>query len=150
VSTAKTKPRAKKAPEAKTARPSKATRTASVEDSMARLDAPWHTEVSALRAAIVRSNRAITEQLKWNAPSFCYEGDDRVTFRFPPRGGVQLIFHRGVKVKDASGFSFEDPTGLISWAAPDRGVISFGAPADMRAAKPSVVKLVNAWMKATA
>lgn len=122
----------------------------SVDDSIAKLDVPWRAEVAALRTAILSSNRSITEQLKWNAPSFCFEGDDRVTFRFPPRGGVQLVFHRGVKVKDARGFAFTDESGLIRWAAPDRGVITFSDPHEMQTVTTLVVKVVNAWMKATA
>jgi len=45
-----------------------------------------------LRAAILASDLAISEHVKWNAPSFCYGGQDRVTFRLQPRGRLQLIF----------------------------------------------------------
>ena len=49
-----------------------------------------------IRKLILAENPELTEHVKWNAPSFCDGGDDRVTFRFPPKGGaLQLIFHRG-------------------------------------------------------
>ena len=53
---------------------------------------------------------------------------------------LQLVLHRGAAVRDdAADFRFEDPSGLLEWAAPDRAVISFrdfgpvqGAAASLR------------------
>lgn len=111
---------------------------------------PLKQGILALREAILRSSGSITESIKWNAPSFGHEGDDRVTFRFPPKGGLQLIFHRGAKVKDATGFVFADPSGLIVWATPDRGIVTLSDLGDLSAKTPLLVTLVNAWMHATA
>ncbi|HEY8600883.1 MAG TPA: DUF1801 domain-containing protein, partial [Thermomicrobiales bacterium] len=58
------------------------------------LDDSRKAEVEQLRAIILDADPGITEQIKWKAPSFCYRGDDRVTMRLHPKGGVQLIFHR--------------------------------------------------------
>ena len=81
---------------------------------MSRLDHPLKEGIERLRAAILDSNDAHTEHVKWNAPSFCYAGEDRVTFRLFPRDRVQLVFHRGSKVKDdADTFAFDDDTGLL-------------------------------------
>lgn len=120
-----------------------------VDSFLAGLQHPSKGAVVALRAAILASNPAITERVKWNAPSFCYQGDDRVTFRLPPKGGLQLIFHRGVKVKDTAGFAFDDPSGLIAWAAVDRGVVTLTGAEDAQAKTAALVDLVNAWMRAT-
>jgi len=122
----------------------------SVDDFLANLDHPWRTQIAALRTAILASNKAITEQIKWNAPSFCHAGDDRVTFRFPPKGGVQLIFHRVAKPKDTKGFAFDDTSGLLVWAAPDRGSVTLQSADDLTAKSAVLVKLVNAWIRATA
>ncbi|WP_373872464.1 DUF1801 domain-containing protein [Planobispora siamensis] len=71
------------------------------------------------------SNPEITERVKWNAPSFCHDGVDRVTFLLRSADRLQLVFHRGAKVRDDSAeSSFEDPTGLMKWQAPDRAVVS--------------------------
>lgn len=121
-----------------------------VSTYLSELRHPLKDGVTALRAAILGSNGAITETIKWNAPSFCHDGDDRVTFRFPPQGGLQLIFHRGAKVKDTTGFRFEDASGLIVWAAPDRGIVTLTDLADVRAKTAALVTLINAWMHATA
>lgn len=111
---------------------------------------PFKTGIAHLRSAILAADARISEHIKWNAPSFCYDGDDRVTFRLPPKGGFQLIFHRGAKVKDTKGFSFQDDSGLIQWAAIDRGIVTFSTPDALREAEPSLLALIKAWMKATA
>lgn len=115
------------------------------------LDDPEKAMVSVMRLAILESNDEITEQIKWNAPSFCYGGEDRVTFRLKMKdGSVQLIFHRGAKVKDSSDFTFDDSSGLLEWAAADRAVLKLSDLDDANAKKAAVVKVVNEWMKATA
>lgn len=115
------------------------------------LEHPLKNEIADLRAAILASDDEITEKVKWNAPSFCYLGDDRVTFRLQPGDRLQLIFHRGAKVRPAGdGFSFDDQTGLLQWASDDRAVLTLHDSDDVQAKLPTVVELVGAWMRATA
>ena len=121
-----------------------------VDDFLANLQHPQKAGILQLRKAILTADSAITERIKWNAPSFCYHDDDRVTFRLPPnKPGIQLIFHRGAKTKDATGFSFDDPSGLIEWAAIDRGVVTLSSDAEIASNIEKVVKLVRAWCQAT-
>jgi hypothetical protein len=124
-------------------------RSVEVDAFMAALDHPLREEIDRMRIAILASNEGIAESIKWNAPNFRYLCDDRVTFRFPPKGGLQLIFHRGVAVKDAAGFAFPDDTGLLRWAAPDRGVLTLGDGPEITANTAVIVDLVNRWMAAT-
>ena len=107
--------------------------SADVDRFMLALDHPLREDIGAMRSAILASNEGISEHIKWNALSFCYGGDDRVTFRLPPKGGLQLIFHRGEKVKDSQDFMFEDGTGLLQWLAVDRAVVTFGDARDVTA-----------------
>lgn len=108
-------------------------------------------EVESLRAIILKADTNLTEHVKWNAPSFGYQGDDRITFRLQPGDRVQLIFHRGAKVKsDTASFVFDDVSGLIQWAAPDRGVVTFESMDEVERCAPKLRKLVRAWLKATA
>jgi hypothetical protein len=124
-------------------------RSGDVDAYLATFEHPMKDDVVRLRDAILASNARVTERIKWKAPSFCVYGDDRVTFRFPPRGGIQLIFHRGVKVKDAAGFRFDDDTGLMEWAAPDRAVVRLADSADVQRKEDRIVALVTRWMDAT-
>ena len=153
----------KKAPNTRTKTSTRSSPTASTEDAktkasataaaevsafIATLEAKWRAPFAALRAGLLESSE-VTEHIKWKAPSFCHQGDDRVTVRVPPKGGLQLIFHRGVAVKDTRGFAFADPSGLMVWAAPDRGVVTFRSPEDLEEQTPAVVALARAWMDAT-
>lgn len=123
--------------------------TGDVESYLAGLDHPLKQALVKLRAAILRSNAAITDHIKWNAPSFLHGGDDRVTFRLPPGGrGLQLVFHRGARKRSADGFAFTDPSGLVAWAGADRGVVSLGSAAEVAARTGAIVALVNAWVRA--
>jgi hypothetical protein len=103
--------------------------------------------VQRLRMAILASRDGISESIKWNAPNFRFAGEDRVTFRLKPGDRLQLILHRGAKVRDASGFAFDDDTGLVEWAAPDRGVVTL-TPELADAREADIVRLVCRWVEA--
>ncbi|ATB32829.1 DUF1801 domain-containing protein [Melittangium boletus] len=122
-------------------------RNKAVDAFMKTLEHPRKAEVERIRALILGLDKDIQERIKWNAPSFGPGQEDRVTFRLAPKGKLQLIFHRGAKAKDAAGFAFEDPSGLLQWAAKDRAVLELG---EAEAVKPQVLgELVRRWMAAT-
>lgn len=105
--------------------------------------------VERLRILVLGAGEGVTEHIKWNGPSFCIDGDDRITVGLAPKGGVRAILHRGVKVKDATGFVFPDETGLIRWAAPDRGVVVFADEAAIAANADAFGDLCRRWLAAT-
>jgi hypothetical protein len=121
-----------------------ANRSREVERFMEGLDHPLKEEIGRLREAILASNDGITEHIKWKAPSFCYAGEDRVTFRLHPADRAQLVFHRGAKVKDdAAEFAFEDDTGLLQWVAQDRAIVALR---DAEARQGELVEVVKRWV----
>ncbi len=105
--------------------------------------------VERLRALALDAADGVTEHIKWNGPSFCIDGDDRITVGLAPKGGVRIILHRGVKVKDATGFVFPDDSGLIQWAAADRGVVTFADEAAIAASAESLADICRRWFEAT-
>jgi hypothetical protein len=105
-------------------------------------------EIERLRAIILAADPTLGEQIKWNAPSFGRDGEDRVTFRLQPGDRVELILHRGAKVK-AGPFAFDDKTGLIEWLAADRGRITFAGMADIEAKADTLQALVADWIAVT-
>ena len=105
--------------------------------------------VERLRILVLGGGEGVTEHIKWNGPSFCIDGDDRITVGLAPKGGVRAILHRGVKVKDATGFVFPDETGLIRWAAPDRGVVVFADEAAIAANADAFADICRRWLAAT-
>ena len=105
--------------------------------------------IDTVRSAILAADPAITETEKWNAPNFVYDGVDRVTMRVPPAGGLQLIFHRGAKVRDdVADFDFADPSGRLTWPARDRGILTLMDDTDAAASAAQITELVRLWIAA--
>ena len=120
-----------------------------VDRFMAALDHPLKDGVERLRTAILAADPAITEHVKWNAPSFRYGGADRVTFQLRRPDRIQLVFHRGAAVRaDSASFTFDDPTGLMRWAGPDRALVTFSDLADVGAHTAAVGALAGRWVVA--
>jgi hypothetical protein len=108
------------------------------------------TEVEQLLAAILALPLGLTVHIKWNAPSFCIDGEDRITFRLQPGDRVELIFHRGAKKRsDIATFTFVDPSGLLKLITPDRGVVVLADAAATAHQLPDILRLVEEWTTAT-
>lgn len=122
------------------------TKTVAVDDFMARLEHPLKAEIEALRDAVLRADDRIKESIKWNAPSF-YVSEHFATFKLRPPGTVQLVFHRGAKVRaDDASADLEDPAGILAWAAKDRCVATFSDLKDIEAKKVALTAIVRAWL----
>ena len=64
-----------------------------VNEFMDKLDHPFKAEVQIVREIIKKVNKDITEQIKWNAPSFSYNGESLVTFNLWEKKRIHLVFH---------------------------------------------------------
>lgn len=122
---------------------------ADVDHFLTILEHPLKEVIVQLRSVILSADAQITEHIKWKAPSFCYHGDDRVTMGLYPPDRIQLVFHRGVKVKDATTFVFADRSGLLSWRARDRATATFRSVQEVEEQQAALVELVQRWMRAT-
>lgn len=60
---------------------------------MAELDHPLKSEVQETRDIIKGAGPGITEQIKWNAPTFSFDGAYLVTFNLHATDRVHLVFH---------------------------------------------------------
>ena len=67
--------------------------TKDVNRFMEELDHPLKAGVQMIREIIKGVNKDITEQIKWNAPSFSYKGEYMVTFNLRDRQKIHLVFH---------------------------------------------------------
>lgn len=63
-----------------------------VAEYMQKLEHPLKAEIEALRTIIKSANPAISERIKWNAPSY-YAKEDFLTFNHRMTDKVHLIFH---------------------------------------------------------
>lgn len=73
------------------------TAASSIDEFLAQLDHPLKRELLALRLIILAATPGLTEHIKWNAPSYQFEGDDRIAFNFFARDKIRLVFHCGAK-----------------------------------------------------
>jgi hypothetical protein len=72
-----------------------------------------------------------------------------VTFRLQPGNRLQLVLHRGAKVRDdAADFRFDDDSGLLDWVAPDRAVVTFRDLDDVATRRSAVADLIRRWVAA--
>ncbi len=121
------------------------------EAFLASLEHPLRDVILALRPILLRADRRLTEGIKWNAPSYSLEGEDRVTFNLRAKDQVRLIFHRGAKVKDsqAKGPLIDDPDGLLEWAADDRAIAAFASVDEVTTQRAALTTILKRWLAAT-
>jgi uncharacterized protein YdeI (YjbR/CyaY-like superfamily) len=108
---------------------------------------PLKEGIELIRKIILSADKEITEHIKWKAPSFCYNGEDRITFNIHKNEYILLIFHRGAKVKDNANFVFEEGKNFLEWLAPDRAVVKFYSIEEVKAKKAFLKKVVSEWIK---
>jgi hypothetical protein len=116
-----------------------------VDALMAGLDHPLKAEIEAVRAIILKT-KGVDEGVKWNAPSFRTAGDWFATVNLRAKDGVQLVFHRGAKVKANVEMEIPDPKGLVKWLDKNRALVTLGSGAAFKANGKALAAIVKAWM----
>ena len=122
-----------------------------VAEFLQNLEHPLKKEVEEVRKIILNANTDLTEHIKWNAPSYCFNNDDRITFNLRGKGFFQLIFHCGAKVKQQARKEpiMIDETGLLEWITNDRALVNFHDMSDVTSKAESLDPLVNQWIAVT-
>lgn len=115
------------------------------------LEHPLRQEILEVRKIILDARTGITEHIKWNAPSYCVNGEDRLTFNLRGKDFFRLILHCGVKIKarKLKGKIESDKNGLLEWAADDRAIIRFTDIIDIMQKKPLLTSIIQEWLKKT-
>ena len=112
------------------------------------LDTSRRVAIDALRSIVVTADPTLTEEIKWNAPSYSRDGQDRITLGVESRSGYRVVLHRGARVPEAASFCFDDPDKLASWPSPDRGVVRLVDRADIEAKAATLTSLIARWVVA--
>ncbi|MES2373254.1 MAG: DUF1801 domain-containing protein [Bacteroidota bacterium] len=123
-----------------------------VADFMRTVTHPLKTTMEALRETLLSANKGITEHIKWNGPSFCFGGDDRITFNLHRKDYILIVFHCGTKQgKEIKGGEplFKDATGLLEWLSNQRAIIKFYSLDEVNEKKAKLIKVVKQWIKGT-
>lgn len=117
-----------------------------VDAFLANLTHPNLDAIRAIRALVLATDPSVTEELKWNAPSF-RTSVHFATFHLRAKEGVVLVLHVGAKkrdLRDAQGLA--DPSGLLEWRAPDRATITLRDAGDVAAKSEPLAALLRAWV----
>jgi len=108
---------------------------------------PVRNEIEQLRLIILGANDKLTENIKWNGPNYCFSGEDRITMRIRPPKQVQLIFHRGAKVKEQpQNRLIINDFGILTWKENDRAIATFKSMEEINNSKFVLAKVVEAWI----
>jgi hypothetical protein len=119
----------------------------SVNRYLEALDHPLKPEVEALRKIILNADARVTEGIKWNAPSF-HRGDWFATFDLRSQDWVQIVFHRGAKVKAAGASRYvKDPQGVLKWITNDRCSVKFVSGEDVAFKAVAFTTIVAEWVR---
>ena len=129
---------------------SKLTDQEEVTQHIKKLEPPLAQAVEALRQIILSADREIAERIKWNNPSFYYNGGMK---EFDPKeykrdivvmnlfkGRIMLVFPSGAKVDDKSG--------LLQGEYKDgRRIASFKDLRDVKEKQKTLQHVIKAWLK---
>jgi hypothetical protein len=121
-----------------------------VDAYMAKLTHPLADVVAALRKIILSADRAIGEEIKWNAPAFFYSGElppfnpkeyrrHIIVFNLHQQDCIRLVFPSGARLKDKSG--------LLEGDYPDgRRLALFHDMKEVKSRKAPLQQIVKQWL----
>ena len=111
---------------------------------------PFRPEIDALRKIILAARPELTENIKWNGPNYCIDGEDRITMKIYPPKQIQLVFHRGAKkMEQPKERLVEDTSGLLQWKENDRAVASFKSMEEIKNAEDNLKDIVKKWIESS-
>ena len=111
---------------------------------------PLATTMQAVREAILEADAAVSEQIKWNAPAFYYNGAmaafdakeykrDIVVFNLRKDEYILLIF--------PTGSAINDTTGILEGDYSDgRRMVTIYSEADFNSKKESLQQVIKLWI----
>lgn len=116
-----------------------ANHTEQVDEFMEKLDHPFKAEVQMVREIIKNVNPNITEQIKWNAPTFSYQGEFLVTFNLWGKKRIHLVFHNPMVSNVKSK--------LLEGDYDDRRMAYFADESDIQAKRKTLEKALKDLIK---
>lgn len=124
--------------------------TSGTESYLADLADDTRQMIDALRAIVRSAAPGAVETIKWNAPSFAVDGQDRITLGLDRKGAARLVLHCGAKPRAIVDLTALDHGAVAQWPSLDRGVVVFRDLEDIRQREIAVSALCSRWVAATA
>lgn len=115
-----------------------------------RLDLSLRVEIEYLRNIIMNTDFELTEGIKWNGPNYSINGEDRITIRIDSSKKLQIIFHRGAKVKEQPKERvLSERYDILLWKENDRAIASFKSLEEIQEKSMMLKEVVTKWIEAT-
>lgn len=120
-----------------------------LEEFLGDLSKDKRLQVDTLRDLILKTEPRLEEHIKWNAPSYVLDGEDRITFNLMNKQEVvKLVLHMGATRKeDKNGAPvMRDDSGLIVWSSDIRGAITFTTIEDIKSNLGPIKRIIRNWL----
>lgn len=121
----------------------------SVEEYLDGLSKLQREQVLLLRSIILKAEPTLSEHIKWNSPSYVFNGEDRITFNVRLNKPVMIVLHMGATTKEDKKAHpiIADPTNLITWNSNIRGALAFETTAVITENQNQFMQLIKNWLK---
>lgn len=106
-------------------------------------------QIEMLRSIILKTAPQLTEHIKWNAPSYMLDNEDRITFNLMNKEGlVKLVFHMGATRKEDKKAKpvMDDSSGLMEWSSDIRGMVTVTSLEDIAQKRAQLQSVISQWL----
>ena len=119
-----------------------------LEDFLSDLPSDKKEQVLELRHYIQSVDPGLEERIKWNAPSYVKDGEDRITFNVLNKEGlVKLVFHMGASRKeDRKADPVLQDAPLIEWVSDIRGYMTFKDLQQIKSQETAIKAHIKGWL----
>ena len=131
-----------------TSKNSNASTSGSTESYLAALDHPLKQEIIAIREIILTTDPRISENIKWNVPSF-RTTEFFATFHLRFNEFIQVILHFGAKQRDitTTGITISDPESILEWLAKDRASVKCRNMKEVEMRQTAFTNIIRQWIQ---
>ncbi len=119
-----------------------------VEEFLEDLNEVRRQQVQALRKIILSLDPVLAEHIKWNAPSYVFNGEDRITFNTHYPDKIVVLIHMGATKKEDKNAVpvMKDDSGLIQWNSDIRGTLSFSSIDEIQDNEVALHAIFKNWL----
>lgn len=120
-----------------------------VAEYVADLEGDKLQQVELLRSMIVAIEPTLHERIKWNAPSYALNDDDRITFGMNKEGTTTLVLHMGATRKEDKKAQpvLSDDHGLVEWKSDIRGLMAFESSQEITEHQSDITDVLKRWLE---
>jgi uncharacterized protein YdhG (YjbR/CyaY superfamily) len=119
-----------------------------VTELLNNLNLPLRDAIELLRNIITNVNTEVKENIKWNSPNYNLNGNDLITLKVQPnKTKIQIIFHRGAKVKvQPEDKIIAKNSDFLTWKSNDRAIATFTDILEIIENQDLIIGWITTWL----